>query len=439
MTYPKFGEEELIPIVKHGRERPDLDYKGPVNWDEWPDRNKAELVRDMMALANSEVPGYIVIGATDDGGVVRSYDGLSDQEIESFDPSKIADKMKRYADPEVHFDLYKPTVDSKKYVVIRVLPFRTVPHICRTSYGDILEETAIYVRGEGARTIKVPSAEYMRRMVDRAIQISADTLVDRIRRLVSAAKKEEMDDRHRFESQIAELEKQLQKKAIDWQKYEGYREVTAYPADFSERRFEIEMLWKAAEKAEILYRGWPFIFVDPNKQETYVVDDSIETVVDLTQVRKFEYFEVWKLRQSGLFFHRALMVEETWSRATEKGKVLDLELTVYHVSEAIGSLWHLYGELGVPDNEVLTINFTYKGVKDRNLVILNPERLGFRGPQVCRSPQISVGRSLPLQEWRASEVDIAVEISAEIFVQFQWIQPNLSLIRGLASELLGKR
>lgn len=209
MAYDRFGDEELTPIVKFGHERPDLDYKGPINWNEWANREKADLVRDMTALANSDIPGYIVIGATDEGGVVRSYDGLSDEQIESFDPSKVADKIKRYADPEVRFELYKPTVDGKRYVVIRVLPFQAVPHICSTSYADVLEEAAVYVRGEGARTIKVPSAEYMRRLVDRAIQISADTLVDRIRRLVGTVKEKESEARHRFDAQIAEVRKQL--------------------------------------------------------------------------------------------------------------------------------------------------------------------------------------------------------------------------------------
>ena len=45
MTYRGFGEEDLAPVVKYGSERPDLDYKGPVNWDEWHDRDKASLVR----------------------------------------------------------------------------------------------------------------------------------------------------------------------------------------------------------------------------------------------------------------------------------------------------------------------------------------------------------------------------------------------------------
>jgi hypothetical protein len=226
---------------------------------------------------------------------------------------------------------------------------------------------------------------------------------------------------------------------VDWQKFEAYREVVAYPAEFSKNRFAMETLWKAVQKAEILYRGWPFIFVDPEKKQTYAIDDSIETVVDITRVRGYEYFEMWKLRQSGLFFHQALMDEETYPPATKQGKVLSFEHTVYHISEAIGSLWHLYTELGIADDEVLTINVTYKGVKDRNLVVLSPSRAPFIGPQICRSSEISRERSLPLGEWRASEVDIASEIISEIFQHFQWIEPNLSSIRELASKTLGKK
>lgn len=226
---------------------------------------------------------------------------------------------------------------------------------------------------------------------------------------------------------------------VDWQKYEGYREVIAHPADFLENRFAIDMLWKAAQKAEILYRGWPFIFVDPSQKQTLVIEDGIETEVDITRVRGYEYFEMWKLKRSGLFFHRALMDEEAYAPAIQQGRVLDLDLTVYHISEAIGSLWHLYSELGVPDDELLTISFTYKGVKDRNLVVLSPKRAGFMGPRICRSSEIPLERSLPLGEWRASEVDIASEISSEIFQQFQWIQPNLPSIRNLASKILGEK
>ena len=210
MDDAKFGEDELVPIVRLGRERPDLDYKGPGDWGDWSRAQKAELLRDMIAFANGDTPGYVVIGATDDAGVVKDYVGLTETEAQSFDPSKIADMMKRYADPEVPFDLYKPAVDGKTYVVIRVPPFSTVPHICRESCGEVLQEAAIYVRGEGARTIKVPSAQHMRRMVDRATQVNADSLVERIRRLVSVAPPKEAEPKSRFEDQIARIRRKVE-------------------------------------------------------------------------------------------------------------------------------------------------------------------------------------------------------------------------------------
>ena len=225
---------------------------------------------------------------------------------------------------------------------------------------------------------------------------------------------------------------------IDWGKYEGYREVTAYPSEFLEDRFEITALWKAAEKAEVLFRGWPFIYVDRNKSDTYVIDDGLRTIVELGNIRQHDYWETWELKKSGLFLHKSLMDEETYPKAVELGRVLSFEMTVYHVSEAIGSLWRLYTELKVPDKEELTINFTYRGVDGRHLVTLAPGRVGFMGRYECRSKEVSKKRALPLEVWRSSEVDIATEISSEIFQCFQWIEPNKTEIRKLASNLLAE-
>ena len=109
----------------------------------------------------------------------------------------------------LRFEVYKPTVEGKRYVVIRVLPFQTVPHVCGRSYGSTLEEAAIYIRGEGARTIKVQSAEQIRRLVDRATQVSADAIVNRIRELVLYSQKGLAEAPDKFEAQAKEVRKQL--------------------------------------------------------------------------------------------------------------------------------------------------------------------------------------------------------------------------------------
>ena len=236
MNNSRLDDDVIRVIVKCGIETKTLDYKSPANWDQWAPASKAEVVRDMMAFANTE-HGAIVIGATDQGGVVRDYVGLTEEEAASFDPSKLADLAKRYADPEVDFQLYKPVVDGKKYVVIYVLPFQTVPHICRCSYGGVLEEAAVYVRGEGARSIKIASAEHMRRLMDRAIRMVAGPLTAAIRETLSAPEpRETKTDRHAFDVDLEVM--QLASAAFYADVHSGWKDVNGDDEETDAYTFE---------------------------------------------------------------------------------------------------------------------------------------------------------------------------------------------------------
>lgn len=109
-------------------------------------------------MANTNIPGYIVIGVTHDAGVAGSYEGVTEEEAKSFDPSKIADVIKHYVDPVPSFGIYKPELDGNKYIVIRILPFDSIPHICIRPYSDVVSEGDIYIRSEGARTTNIQSS-----------------------------------------------------------------------------------------------------------------------------------------------------------------------------------------------------------------------------------------------------------------------------------------
>ena len=226
---------------------------------------------------------------------------------------------------------------------------------------------------------------------------------------------------------------------ITWEKYEGYREVTAYPEAFHDERFGIDALRSAARRAEVLFRGWPFIFVDDRKGLTTVIGDSLETTIDLTDIRTHEHFETWQLRMSGLFFHRTLMDEETYPPALQRGKMLDYIATIYHVSEAVGSLWRLYEALDVPDDEMITMEFRYTGTAERRLTSWDPFReIFFRNSYVCKTDTVERRKRISLGLWRATDWSVAAEVCCEIFQQFQWVDPNRDQINDLAREFLSK-
>jgi len=178
---------ELQDLVRRGYESQDVDYKGPGSWKTWNSDQKAELIRDMMAMGNSDRPGWIILGVAEGTGAGWMHVGLTDVEAKSFDPSDIGKKVKRQSDPEVRFSVRRAEVDGKAYIAIRTEPFGSVPHVCKTSSGTVLDEGAIYVRTEAAETSKVTTAEQMRRLVDRGIQVHADLIVGRIASLVQEA------------------------------------------------------------------------------------------------------------------------------------------------------------------------------------------------------------------------------------------------------------
>ena len=60
---------EIETLVRRGFESLDVDYKAAGNWREWSSDQKAELIRDMMAMGNSDRPGWIIFGSW---GLVRA-------------------------------------------------------------------------------------------------------------------------------------------------------------------------------------------------------------------------------------------------------------------------------------------------------------------------------------------------------------------------------
>ncbi len=180
-------ELQIEALVRRGHESPDVDAKGPGSWKVWGKAEKAELVRDMMAMANSDRPGWILLGISEGDAGEWVYDGLTEAQSASFDASTIGGKVKRFADPEVAFSVHRARIDGRRYVAIRTEPFHNMPHICKASHPDILDEGAIYIRNEACESMKVASAEQMRELIERAVQMHADSIVGRIAELMAQA------------------------------------------------------------------------------------------------------------------------------------------------------------------------------------------------------------------------------------------------------------
>ena len=116
-------------IIYRAVESEELDYKAAQNWNNLSRAGKARFARHCMAMANTK-GGYIVVGVGEDGsGRPCLYSGVTDRQSKSFDPTDVGNVVNRYSDPPLDFDIERPVVDGKRYVVFVIRRFSEIPHV----------------------------------------------------------------------------------------------------------------------------------------------------------------------------------------------------------------------------------------------------------------------------------------------------------------------
>ncbi|TIN79753.1 ATP-binding protein [Mesorhizobium sp.] len=153
--------EELETLLEGAEETDQLEFKGAMSWH-------LSLVKDMLALANVRDGGRIVIGI-EDGTLARQ--GLSDQQLATFVPDALRDRVAEFADPEVVFSVgAAEDRGGLKFVVIDVSPFTEIPVLCKRDGPDI-QKGAIYFRTRSTKpqSARVSNSNDMRAILEQSI------------------------------------------------------------------------------------------------------------------------------------------------------------------------------------------------------------------------------------------------------------------------------
>ena len=162
-----YDPEEL---VFRGVESDELDYKAAMNWNLLTKSGRAKLVRHCLAFANTR-GGYLVIGVGEDSsGHPSVYQGLSKEELHSFDPSTVTSFVHHLTDPPINFTIERPEIDGKRYVIFAIKPFSSLPHICASGVDGELQQGVFYIRTKGASSRPAVSAMEMQSLIRRALR-----------------------------------------------------------------------------------------------------------------------------------------------------------------------------------------------------------------------------------------------------------------------------
>ncbi len=134
--------EELEAKLEAQTETTTLEFKGDMPWE------VQSLAKDILAMSNVQDGGYIIFGVED--GTFNRH-GVSGVNKITFDLDIMKDQMSSFADPFVDFTVDFPKdKDGKEYAVVRVLPFRDIPVVCRKNGIDV-KAGVVYYRNTNGR------------------------------------------------------------------------------------------------------------------------------------------------------------------------------------------------------------------------------------------------------------------------------------------------
>jgi hypothetical protein len=356
------SDTDIRALVAQKAETPNLDYKAGFTWTQNNRDKKYELVRDLMAMANTKDGGRVVLGVRDGDFELI---GLPDDIYTSLDPNNVVQMLHDVGAPKVKCTVSKPEVDGKRLVVLDVVEFGETPVICQTFAKGmdgkvILREGAIYIRTEAATSEEIKSPEEMRDLLNRALARRKEDLLQSIGRVLSGRPTVPSEDALQHYAPEVEGGRHFLKVAFGSELgSHGYWEVLAFPTNYETPRADLRRLREMVRKSAVSLRGWDY---------PYTVNADVRAFgqgVESANVFR-EYIEGYRLYQSGLFLWKGGYWEDLrGGRTADERRALDFVSLICSFTESMLFLSRLYGELA-PDASV-SVRISLQRCKDRAL------------------------------------------------------------------------
>ena len=132
-------------------------------------------------MANLRDGGIIVIGVSE-RGQEWALDGISDDDLATYDVDPINDKINAFASPYIQADFVLVKHQDKQFLAMQFDEFLETPIVCKKNGNCGLAEGGIYVRPPGkAQTTRVMNSIQMHDL----LQLSAEK---RARRIIEVGK-----------------------------------------------------------------------------------------------------------------------------------------------------------------------------------------------------------------------------------------------------------
>ncbi len=159
-------------LILRGCESKELDYKEAMDWNEMDTRHKYDIIKDVLAFANTK-GGWIIIGVSQRNNLF-SWDGVTEEQAASFDDTRFNVFLNKCVEPPIACHIYKPEVRGNLYVVIEVPQFSESIHICQIEVEGVLRQAGIYCRDANNQSTPILHPDDMRSIMNRCVRLAVN-------------------------------------------------------------------------------------------------------------------------------------------------------------------------------------------------------------------------------------------------------------------------
>lgn len=426
-------EKDFIELLAKKTENRSLDFKERFNWDSATKEEKGALVKDMLALTNTQDGGYILFGIRD---ADYEFIGVSEEEFAGFDVTKVNDFLHTYADPKFSCEVSKFNIGGKLATAIHVPEFLETPNICKTTLNSsqnkvILQAGAVYIRTDSGKSTAAGAHE-MRELLGRAVIKRGDVLLEDIRRLIIGkplVPEQSVEDLYAPEIKAAEdyLYGTIGSKFMHY----GGWELCAYPTSYKKTRIaEPQEVKRLVSASQVRLRGWYFPHSD--KANAKYFNDGFQSTTAWER-----YHEGYRAYQSGLFVWKRILPEDLEEMKDKDGRrILSFIGAIWEVTEIFLFLKRYYE--AQPTVEGVRVRLALNGTLKRALASLD---FGIRldDGMICAEPCIEIRQDISVAELKASAEELANKVMRRIFLMFDWDDAEEEMVRGHQRKLIERK
>ena len=412
-------------LIYRAVESDELDYKAAQNWRDLNRQGKAKFVRHCLAMANTK-GGYIIVGVgEDESGKPSVYTGMTDRQAKSFDPTDVGHFINRYADPAIDFDIEKPVVDGKTYVVFVVRRFATLPHVCGYGCECELQQGAFYIRTADASSRVAYRASEIHGIIQRALRNQRESLGRMLRGILYEQQYGEMADaKSLYADEIALSRNFAAGRGNTFDIRQSHLlEFSAEISSFNAERFQLSDIRYAVTKSVCDFTGVPFLF-------TGNLDDSYCTNTSLRYYSK-ECEQFWQAFRSGLFHYIS---------PVDCANGISYKNIIRFVAEAVYFISEYYAELGL-EEEIVILRFRLHNVENvelrglENFIRTKKALSGYS----CKINKVKVRMERSVADLTAGVIEHAARVVQEICERFNLSSDTQEYLEETISMFLGKK